>query len=917
MAASLPLATYRLQLSKDFGFDEAAKLVPYLKALGVSHLYASPFLKARAGSRHGYDIVDHAALNPEFGGEPAFMRLSDALQAAGLGLILDFVPNHMGIGYADNAWWLDTLEWGRQSPYARVFDISWDLLPYRHGGGVLLPVLGQPYGDALTNGEIILRYDAEHGSFSAWYFDHRFPITPQRYGDIIRTVVAAADAGRTPAGRALIELADTHSHPRSPTYGEAPAYKKRLAEIEGAAEIIERGLSAYRADHDEGRHALHRLLERQNYRLASWRVAVSGINYRRFFDINDLAGIRVEDIHTFRMVHALVRRLIAEGRLQGLRLDHIDGLRDPHQYARRLNRLIRSLRGTEASSFHVTVEKILGEDESLPKFPGVHGTTGYEWLNLLSRLLLDGRGLPAVDESWQSFSSELRDFSVILTEAKERVLDTILASEFTVLTQLLARIAAGHYSTRDYTLDRLSAALRLYVIGFPVYRSYVTAAGASPADRETIGRVIAAARARWPGPDPEIFDFLHAAITLDLLADERTYSRPRVQDFALRLQQFTGPLMAKSLEDTAFYRYHRLLALNEVGNHPACGALAIDSFHAAMGERARTAPAGLTATATHDTKRGEDARMRILGLSELSGDWAEATRQWREMNRPLRPTPDAPSAAHEYMLYQALIGAWPLEGPDADFTRRIRGYAIKAAREGKQQTSWINANENYEQKLEGFVDAILDPARSGQFLESLGRFARRAALLGALNTLSQLALKMTIPGIPDLYQGTELWDLSLVDPDNRRPVDFEARRRMKDMPPASWSALAEAWPDGMIKFALTSRLLAIRNALPDLFLHGSYEPLPVEGPDHEHVVAFARRHRDDVVIVMAARHFAAASNGGRQWPRGGFDARVIAPGGDFFDALALADDHRIAELDARARLGALPLAVLCTRPIKG
>ena len=359
MSQGLPLSTYRLQLSREFGFDQAAALVPYLKALGISHLYASPFLKARAGSKHGYDIVDHAALNPEFGGDEAFIRLSDALRDAGLGLILDFVPNHMGIGYSDNAWWLDVLEWGRSSPHARAFDISWDHLPYRRGGGVLLPVLGQPYGEALHKGEIALKYDASAGTFSAWYFDHRFPIDPHRYSEMIKVIVAEAGAKDEPAGRALLEVATLYARRHAPTYADAPVYKQKLAAIEGAPTLIERGLAAYRADTEDGRQALHRLLERQHYRLAYWRLSVSGINYRRFFDINDLAGLRVEDPRVFRSVHALVARLIAEDRLQGLRLDHIDGLRDPMQYTRRLHQLIGNIRGRRKGDFHVTVEKIL------------------------------------------------------------------------------------------------------------------------------------------------------------------------------------------------------------------------------------------------------------------------------------------------------------------------------------------------------------------------------------------------------------------------------------------------------------------------------------------------------------------------------------------------------------------------------
>ena len=365
MPPAIPHSTYRLQLSKDFGFDAAAKLVPYLKTIGISHLYSSPFLKARAGSQHGYDIVDHSALNPEFGGQDAFQRLSDALRANDIGLILDFVPNHMGIGYADNAWWLDVLEWGRELPHAQTFDISWDLLPYRRGGGVLLPVLGRPYGEALEKGEITLKYDANEGSFSAWYFQHRFPITPPRYGEILRALVGAASAHGEPAGHALVALAAQHPHPHSPSPAQAPEFKRRLASIEGGPAVIERGLMAYRTDHGAGTQALHRLLERQHYRLSYWRVAVSGINYRRFFDINDLAGIRVEDPRTFGAIHPLVARLIAEDCLHGLRLDHIDGLRDPQQYARRLKRLIAQNRGAaHRRPFHITVEKILGEGEN-------------------------------------------------------------------------------------------------------------------------------------------------------------------------------------------------------------------------------------------------------------------------------------------------------------------------------------------------------------------------------------------------------------------------------------------------------------------------------------------------------------------------------------------------------------------------
>ena len=583
MPPGVPIATYRLQLTGAFGFDAAAAFVPYLKALGISHLYASPFLKARPGSTHGYDITDHNALNPELGGEEAFDRLCDALAAADIGLILDFVPNHMGINYADNAWWLDVLEWGPKSPRARSFDIDWELLPHRRDGGVLLPILGAPYGKALEGGEIELRYDPAEGSFAAWYYEHRLPISPNRYGEILRTVVSAAGAENETAGRQLLELAAQYAVPNRPTYTEAPAFKAALAAVGASAGIIERGLKAYRPMSEDNAPAvlLHRLLERQHYRLAHWRLALTEINYRRFFDINDLAGLRVEDPRTFRASHALVARLIAQNRLQGLRLDHIDGLSDPIAYCRRLHRLVRQMQrgGVGVRPFYVVVEKILGEHEELPELEGVDGTTGYEWLNVISRVLVNDGGLETLEAYRTEFTDNPRSFPVILERAKLRVLENLLASEFTVLTRLLSRIAAGHYSTRDFGIDRLRLALQEFILHFPVYRTYVRASGAGAGDRTTIAGAIDAARTRWIGTDTEIFDFLQDVLTLDLVGSDRSgYSRARVIRFALKVQQFTGPMMAKALEDTAFYRHVRLLALNEVGGYQTPRASPSPSF---------------------------------------------------------------------------------------------------------------------------------------------------------------------------------------------------------------------------------------------------------------------------------------------------------------------------------------------------
>jgi (1->4)-alpha-D-glucan 1-alpha-D-glucosylmutase len=911
MPPRVPLATYRLQLTKDFGFDHAAAVVPYLKQLGISHLYASPFLKARPGSMHGYDIVDHDRLNPELGGEEAFARLSAALKQNDLGLILDFVPNHMGVGHADNAWWLDVLEWGQRSPYATSFDIDWEGIPYRRHPGLLVPILGRAYGDALQAGEIELKYDAAGGSFAAWYFDHKLPINPQRYGEIVRTVVAAEDAADTAAGRALLAVVDDYRGPRAPSYREASELKRRLSEIDGAAALIARGLGVY-AGHSDGGAALHRLLERQHYRVTYWRVAVSAVNYRRFFDINDLAGLRVENPATFKAIHTLVARLIEAGQLHGLRLDHIDGLRDPVQYARRLRRLIsQNLKaGHRRGPFYVVVEKILAENEDMPRLPGVAGTTGYEWLNIISRVLVDNRGLDRLERSWRSFTAERAEFPAMLEAAKLRVIESMLASEFTVLTRALARIAAGHFATRDFTLDRLRAALQLYVLEFPVYRSYVTAAGASAEDRKTIEDAVARARARWHGADPEIFDFLRATATIDLVANSG-YSAPRVRNFALKLQQFTGPLMAKAMEDTTFYRYHRLLALNEVGGDPIADELPLAGFHRLQQQRAETAPGGITATATHDTKRGEDARARILALSEIADDWNEAVNAWREQNAPLVTQAGGhrcPSIGHEYMLYQALVGAWP-EAIDQDFVARMQAYALKAVREAKQETSWTNPNEPYETGLQDFVGKILDAGNSHVFLASFGDFAARAALLGALNSLSQLTLKALLPGVPDFYQGTELWDLSLVDPDNRRPVDFAERQRLLTQPPAPWSELAASWHDGRIKLSLTHQLLALRQRFAELLRRGAYEPLPATGEHAAHVIAFARRWKRQQLIVAIGRHFAPLSDGGRRWPAGWQGALEQSPGS--YDVLLGRNaGRRTSDLSLAALFQDIPICVL-------
>jgi (1->4)-alpha-D-glucan 1-alpha-D-glucosylmutase len=811
--------------------------------------------------------------------------LSETLRQHDVGLIIDFVPNHVGVHFADNPWWLDVLEWGPASPHAVSFDIDWDQLPYRARGGVLLPILGSAYGEALERGEIELRYDADEGSFSAWYFEHRLPIAPERYGELLRMIVKEANVAGSEAGEKLLDLAARSKGLRHPNRKEAPAFKAELRAIAGAAEIIDRGLAAYRAGKDRPTQtiALHHILERQHYKLGHWRLASSDINYRRFFDVNGLAGLRVEDPGTFAATHRLVRQLIVEGRLQGIRLDHIDGLRDPAQYCQRLRRLVRDAQGA-AKPFYTVIEKILCEDERLPRFAGVQGTTGYEWMNVIIHVLVDVKGLDALDETWRQLSNRPPRLTPYVMEAKRRVLETLLTSEFTVLSRLLARIANGHYSSRDFSADSLRQALELYVLHFPVYRTYLTTMGPTAHDRKLIEDTIARARAEWFAADDGIFEFLRDALTMDLLKLGRPpHSPPRVRRFTLKVQQFTGPMMAKSLEDTAFYRYHRLLALNEVGGDPAAKGLSIPAFHQFMQARAREWPHGMTATATHDTKRGEDARARLAALSEIPGEWTSAVGRWKVLNAPRiaqHGNMRAPSATFEYMIYQTLLGAWPLGAPDRGFADRIQAYALKAAREGKEETSWLNPNETYEAGVRSFIASILDPTVSSEFLDSLQPLARRAALLGALNSLSQLALKATLPGVPDFYQGTEFWDLSLVDPDNRRPVDFAARQSaLASLEHPDWSDLTRNWEDGRVKLAWTRHLLKLRNELADVFAHGDYQPLEVGGPHHDHIIAFARRRGRNAAITVAGRMFAPFTQAGRDWPKPGMlDATINVKG---------------------------------------
>ncbi|MBV8642638.1 MAG: malto-oligosyltrehalose synthase [Candidatus Eremiobacteraeota bacterium] len=834
-----PRATYRLQLHAGFGFRDAAAHVPYLASLGISHVYASPYLKARAGSEHGYDIVDHGALNPELGDEADYRAFVDALRAHGMGHILDFVPNHMGVGGDDNAWWLDLLTWGEDSHYADYFDVDWEPLRPELRGKVLLPFLGEQYGDVLDCGE--LRWEYADGRFALRYYEHRFPLHPPSYALVLDGAEPASLASFGP----LFAAEDTM--PEHTTRREAAATTRRLlAETEAAnATALVARLDAERTT-PQGKTLIDRVVEAQRWRPASWRVAAEEINYRRFFDINGLAAIRMEHAACFADTHRLVFELIGRGDVDGLRLDHVDGLYDPIGYCE----LLRSRAELLGQPMYLVVEKILAPGQSLLARWNVDGTTGYEFMAAVTGIAVDARNEAAFDRVYRRFTGDVLPFAEVALHAKKAVLETSMSAELNVLAMRLDRIAQRDPHTRDFTLGALRRALVETIAAFPIYRTYVTGAALESADRTFVERAVATAYARDAARESSVYAFLRRVLLTEH-ADDAV--RAAYVEFAMRFQQLTAPITAKGVEDTAFYRSIRLVALNEVGGDPAQFGTSVEEFHRQNAVRAATRPHAMVTTATHDMKRGEDVRARLAVLSEVPSEWKLVLTRWSALNRPLRGavTPHA-----EYLLYQTLLGAWPIEllddvapGPALDaFTERVGAYALKAEREAKLRTSWTAPDQAYEEALLAFVHGVLDPTRSPEFLESIRDGARSLAATGTINALAQLVLRATAPGVPDTYQGGELWDLSLVDPDNRRPVDFPARgaalRALDDALAAGTprEALARdllaAWPDGRIKLYLLATLLRHRAGAgwaPD-----AYTPLAARGTYAEHVVAYAR-----------------------------------------------------------------------------
>jgi (1->4)-alpha-D-glucan 1-alpha-D-glucosylmutase len=853
-------ATLRVQLHKDFTLFDAAAQVPYLAQLGISHLYASPILTARPGSQHGYDVIDPSRINPELGGEAALLQLVETLRGHGMGLILDIVPNHMAVGGDGNPWWLDVLEWGQDSPYASFFDIQWQSHDPLLSGQLLVPFLRSDYCEALRDGTLQLHFDAERGRFHAQHFEHRLPLTPPSYASILR---GSEDAGLRELGQRFARLGSA---------ADRRAQAEQLcAELAAQAHQVPPLLDSFQGRDEAAQKRLHALLERQHYRVASWRTAADDINWRRFFDINELGALRVEHRQVFEQTHAKVFELIERGLIDGLRIDHIDGLANPRAYCSRLRRRIRQLRGD--APFPIFVEKILGAGEQLPQQWPVDGSTGYEFMNQVSLLQHDPHGELPLSELWQTLSGRPAAFEEEIQQARRLVLEGSLAGDLEEVAQRLLHVARHDIATRDLTLGAIRRALRELIVHFPVYRTYAQACGRSQQDQRFFQQALDGARqtlaeADWPML-PHLDDWLGGASLRNLPPGRAR--RLRAQALT-RFQQLTSPVAAKAVEDTALYRSGVLLSRYDVGFDAEHFSASVERFHQACAERAAQHPLNLLATATHDHKRGEDCRARLAVLSERAAWFAERVRHWHRLAQPLRSAElqQAPDGGEEAILYQALIGSWPLELKADDqaglqaYLQRLLGWQRKALREAKLNSAWSAPNEDYEAACADFLRRMLcEPAGLAMRQELVDAVAE-VAPAGALNGLVQCLLRMTTPGVPDLYQGCEFWDFSLVDPDNRRPVDFPARLaalQAEDDP----AARLASWQDGRIKQWLIHQVLSLRAERPQLFSQGSYRPLGVTGEHAAQVLAFLRSQGDEHLLVIVPR-LAAGLLGEQQVP---------------------------------------------------
>lgn len=894
----VPTATYRIQFSRNFTFEACRDLVAYLYDLGISDLYASPLFQARRGSFHGYSVTNPMEINPEIGSRSSFDSLVRRLKAREMGLLFDIVPNHMALSH-ENPWWMDVLENGQSSPYSVFFDIDWHPPARVLEGKVLLPILGKSYNQALEAGQ--LKLVIEEGGFFINYYDHKFSLDPKTYIEILSHGLDALQKKLGEAHSAVIGLKGLiilieHLPGRRLISRSKARERQRDKEIikkslwllyKGTHEVrnfLDENLKIFNGEGDDPSRfdLLDGLLVKQCYRLAFWQVALETINYRRFFSINDLIGIRIEDPHVFETLkHGLLFDLIGERKVSGIRIDHIDGLYDPLEY---LTRLQEGLIGEEAKPerddrYYIVVEKILGEGERLPSEWPISGSTGYDYLNVLNGLFIDERGFKKLQRFFASFTSLDIPPADIVHGKKKLIMETLFGGEIENLGFYLSLLAAGDRQARDISRRDLVKVLMEVTACLPVYRTYIRSFTVSEQDRDTIERTIEEARRRNPDLNPLALDFMKRLLLLDFqsyLTEEQKEEQLR---FVMRWQQFTGPIMAKGLEDTSLYVYNPLISINEVGT--SFRPTSVEAFHRFNQERRKSSPFTMNATSTHDTKRSEDVRARINVLSEIVEEWEDLLQRWRDMNRAKKITAggmQVPDPNEEIYLYQTLIGAWPLSPEEIPaFKERLRDHIIKAAREAMIHTRWITPDPAYENALTAFSASILEESEENEFLEYFQRTQSRLAYIGALNSLSQVVLKIASPGVPDFYQGMELWDFSLVDPDNRRPVDFkkrvqllkELKRRESKNPETLLIELLVNWEDGRIKLFTTHKALNFRRDHDDLFMEGEYLPLTASGARRNNVVAFSRnkggRWAVAAVPRLAAKISAPGPLGKRTW----------------------------------------------------
>jgi (1->4)-alpha-D-glucan 1-alpha-D-glucosylmutase len=856
----IPAATYRIQFTPAFGFRSAAQRIPYLSGLGISDVYASPVFKARKGSTHGYDVVDPRQLNPELGSPANFETFVRTLAARGMGLLQDIVPNHMSFS-SDNGMLMDVLEMGRHSPYYRLFDIDWDH-PYESMKGKLLaPLLGRFFAEALEEGEIQLRF-GERGLCIA-YYDLTLPVRIESYLDVLGYNISGLEQRFCTENAActnylgLINLFKSFKLAGSGNVRveQIVFAKKMLLRLYAAHTEIKRCVDeniAYfngRKGVPESFNALDKLLSEQLFRLSFWKVATEEINYRRFFTINELISLKVEDEEMFKLTHGLIIRLAREGAFTGLRVDHIDGLYDPAAYLSRLRE--------QAPQAYIVVEKILERGERLPPAWPVQGTTGYDFLTHANGVFCHTGNEREFSKVYEDFIGQHVSYDELVCQKKRLIIGKHLAGNIDNLAQLLKKVSGKDKYGRDITLYALKRALVEVMTFFSVYRTYVSQETMSDSDREYIKEAILKARESLPALAYEL-KFIVKFMLLKYDPSMADDMKKEWTAFIMNFQQYTGPLMAKGYEDTIFYVYNRLISLNEVGGDPSRFGVSADDFHAFQRDRAASWPHALNATSTHDTKRGEDVRARVNVLSELPREWKAHARLWRQINKKHKTelrSGAAPDKNDEYFIYQTLVGAFPFDAArSGEFTGRMKAYIVKVVREAKVHTEWIKPDREYEDACVSFVENILAPSADNGFLRDFRSFQKKIAYYGIFNSLSQTLLKITCPGVPDFYQGTELWELCLVDPDNRGGIDFPARESaLRGLKEATVEELMSRPQDGRIKLFLITRALSARKKYPDVFQKGRYVPLRVEGEHKNSVIAFARRYEDQWALTVVPR----------------------------------------------------------------